>query len=78
MKTKDILIAAGFAVAAFVIARAVMRPAAAGSTWRAPNVIDTGTLPGQPGYGWEYFDDGTAISPEGVYYYQGREVWRPS
>jgi len=30
-----------------------------------------------PGQGWQYFTDGTAISPDGVYYYQGREVYNP-
>jgi len=28
--------------------------------------------------GWQYFTDGTAISPEGVYYYKGDLVWAPS
>jgi hypothetical protein len=32
---------------------------------------------GEEGYGWQYFSDGTAISPDGTYYYQGEEVWTP-
>lgn len=41
--------------------------------------IDVGELqPGDSGYGWKYYSDGTAISPEGVYYYQGNEVYNPS
>jgi hypothetical protein len=28
--------------------------------------------------GWRYFTDGTAISPEGVYYFQGSQVWAPA
>lgn len=32
---------------------------------------------GQPGYGWQYFTDGTAISPTGTYYHQGQPVWSP-
>lgn len=40
--------------------------------------IDNTALPGGPGYGWQYFTDGTAISPEGEYYYQGEKVWTPS
>jgi hypothetical protein len=41
--------------------------------------IDVGEiLPGDPGYGWTYYSDGTAISPEGVYYYEGEEVYDPS
>lgn len=40
--------------------------------------IDNTALPGSPGYGWQYFTDGTAISPSGEYYYQGEKVWTPS
>jgi hypothetical protein len=32
---------------------------------------------GEPGFGWKYYTDGTAISPDGVYYYKGKEVWSP-
>lgn len=32
---------------------------------------------GQPGFGWQYFTDGTAISPTGTYYHQGQPVWSP-
>jgi hypothetical protein len=27
--------------------------------------------------GWRYFTDGTAIGPDGKYYFQGQEVWSP-
>lgn len=27
--------------------------------------------------GWQYFTDGTAISPEGDYYLNGTKVWSP-
>jgi len=30
--------------------------------------IQNNALPGQPGYGWKYYSDGTVISPEGKYY----------
>lgn len=40
--------------------------------------IDNPTTPGQAGYGWKYYSDGTAISPQGEYYYQGEKVWGPS
>lgn len=33
---------------------------------------------GEPGYGWKYYSDGTAISPSGTYYFGGNEVWNPS
>lgn len=35
-------------------------------------------LPGQPGYGWSYYENGTAISPNGTYYHQGVPVWSPT
>lgn len=35
-------------------------------------------LPGQAGYGWKYYGDGTAISPTGTYYQNGEAVWSPS
>jgi hypothetical protein len=36
--------------------------------------------PGQDYGGWRYFSDGTSISPEGAYYYQGSQepIWSPS
>jgi len=27
--------------------------------------------------GWQYFTDGVAISPEGVYYQNGKAIWTP-
>jgi hypothetical protein len=35
--------------------------------------------PGQEGYGWRYFSDGTVISPQGAYYTQGSDkpIWTP-
>lgn len=40
--------------------------------------IQNTAAPGSPGYGWKYYSDGTAISPEGKYYYQGSEVYDPA
>ena len=37
--------------------------------------IPNAALPGQPGYGWQYFTDGTAIDPDGSYWQDGRIVW---
>ena len=31
--------------------------------------------PGDPGYGWRYYSDGTAISPSGDYYLNGQKVY---
>jgi len=39
-------------------------------------LIDTSNLSStDPGYGWTYYTDGTAIDPSGNYYYQGELVW---
>lgn len=35
-------------------------------------------LPGQTGFGWQYFTDGTAIGPDGSYYEKGQKVWSPT
>jgi hypothetical protein len=41
--------------------------------------VDTGTLnPGDPGYGYRYFSDGTAITPSGEYYFGGQKVYDPA
>lgn len=33
---------------------------------------------GDVGFGWKYFSDGTAISPEGIYYQGGQQIYDPS
>lgn len=40
--------------------------------------IENTAKEGQVGYGWQYFSDGTAISPDGKYYYQGKLAYDPS
>lgn len=39
--------------------------------------IPNPALPGEPGHGWQYFTDGTAIAPNGEYYKDGEPVWSP-
>lgn len=38
-------------------------------------IDNTDTTPGSPAYGWRYFSDGTAISPDSKYYFQGELVY---
>lgn len=38
-------------------------------------ITNTATTPGAAGYGWKYYSDGTSISPDGKYYYQGDMVY---
>lgn len=40
--------------------------------------IPNTALPGDPAYGWKYYTDGTAIGPDGKYYYKGELAWSPS
>lgn len=40
--------------------------------------VANSALPGQDGWGWDYFDNGVAISPSGDYYLNGTKVWSPS
>lgn len=40
-------------------------------------VPTSNTSPNQPGYGWQFFDNGTSIDPNGAYFYGGERVWAP-
>lgn len=40
------------------------------------NSILNPALPGQPGYGWAYYENGTAIGPDGAYYLNGQLVYK--
>lgn len=89
MKTDDMMILGAAAVAVYLITRKGgikipgLTPSAPASTASAAGGTDWATLlqnnaqPGQPGAGWQYFSDGTAISPSGVYYMNGVQVWAP-
>lgn len=41
-------------------------------------LISNTAQPGDPGYGWQYYSNGTAIDPQGNYYQNGEFVWSPS
>ncbi|HYD63329.1 MAG TPA: hypothetical protein VEC35_23435 [Noviherbaspirillum sp.] len=69
---KEVLIFAGVAVAAYMLLKG--RDARAART----NEITNPALPGQIGYGWRYFSDGTAIDPNGNYYLKGAPIWSTS
>lgn len=40
--------------------------------------VNNTAMPGQNGYGWRYFSDGTVIDPQGNYYVDGAMVWSPN
>jgi hypothetical protein len=75
MNAKDVMIFIGVAAAAYLL---LMRRGAAAATGTAGSAwtteINNPALHGQTGYGWRYFSDGTAISPTGAYYKQGRQL----
>jgi hypothetical protein len=71
-----------------LIGRGGINPSNAGVGMAAPGVpydyaITNTAQPGQEGYGWQYFSDGTsgggtAISQDGVYYNDGVPVYYPA
>lgn len=73
MKSEDLILLGGGVVAAFLIWRALRRPAAA-ATMATGSVYNTQRVTKYDG--WEYYSDGTAIAPNGDYYYQGALIWR--
>jgi len=47
-----------------------------GVTDYVTEIPNTATV-GQPGYGWKYYSDGTATSPDGQYYKEGKLLYDP-
>lgn len=83
MKNNDLILLALAAAAVFFIAKKFAPTARAAPVppLKQPNFIDeifNSALPGQPGYGYNYYDNGTVIDGSGNYYYQGNLVWSPS
>ena len=37
--------------------------------------VTNSSLPGSEAWGWRYYSDGTAIAPNGDYYFQGEKVY---
>lgn len=90
MKNDTILILAAAGIGLFLISRmikpgAAIRPPTGSGTAAslnnngAPPVVEVNNtaVPGQNGWGWKYYSDGTAISPTGQYYFQGQLVYTP-
>lgn len=72
MKTEDLILLGGGAIAAFIIWRTLRKPAAAATVSTGGDYATRITKAD----GWEYYTDGTAIAPNGDYYHQGELIWR--
>lgn len=80
-----IMAAAGiglFFMTRMAAANANTRTASSLNTFKMPTTLNSvvkaiqnDDVPGQPGFGWQYFTDGTAIGPDGSYYSNGQKVW---
>ncbi|MCK9991393.1 MAG: hypothetical protein RugAbin2_02407 [Rugosibacter sp.] len=79
MKTNEILILLAAAAAAFFLLKknavAAVQPAGTSSLADMVSGIFNPAMAGDPGFGWQYFTNGTAIDPAGNYYFEGRKVW---
>ncbi len=83
MKTADLLTIAAGAVLAFVafqFLKSKSAMAAPGGIVPASNTaaIWTQELNIVNDGGWRYFDDGTAIAPNGDYFHKGELIWKAS
>lgn len=77
MENKDLVVIAAAAVAVWFIVKK-MAPTASAKAPATGGQIVNNALPGEPGWGWDYFDGGVAIGPDGSYYLQGNKVWSPA
>lgn len=70
-------VAAAVVAVGYFVSRKGAAPAIGGTQIKSPETILNGADPGEPGWGWSYYTNGVAISPEGVYYLNGQPVWKP-
>ena len=93
MKSENLIILAAAAAAVWIINSTrktiTMAPGRNSSGYGTASSLNNGgtlpitevsntSLPGQNGYGWRYFSDGTVIDPQGNYYLDGQMVWSPN
>lgn len=84
MKNDEMMVLALAGVAVFLILKAGgvkattgTKSAGSGLSGEWAQLIGNTASTGDPGYGWQYYTDGTAISPDGTYYHNGVAVWAP-
>lgn len=89
MKLDTIVVLAAAGLGVYVVTQMMATPSRAntaaslnnGGNVNMPSSIKqifNTALPGQAGFGWSYFTDGTAIGPDGSYYSNGQKVWSPT
>lgn len=78
MKNDDLIILGMAAVAVYLIVKGGAKFATTTSGAGYVKEIANNAAPGQSGYGWRYFTDGTVIDTQGNYYVNGDLVWSPS
>lgn len=91
MKNDTLLIAGAAAAALFLVYKMTRTGTQAGTGVLAPStgtaqtlnnggavLIPNTALPGQPGWAWQNYTDGTSIAPNGDYYMNGVLVWKAS
>ena len=77
MKTNDLLLiaAAGLAIYLYMNRDTSNTIKNLGKAINGISEIFTGAKPGDTAYGWRYFSDGGAISPDGKYYLNGQYIY---
>lgn len=85
MKNENLIILAAAAAGVFVVYKMTRAKASPqGNTASSLNnggalptmEITNTALPGQTGWGWKYYTDGTSIGPDGTYYQGGSTVYK--
>lgn len=82
MKQTDLIVLALAGVAVYMIVRSqkggTTAPAAGGGATAVDRFVDEIFNAGGTPFnnGWRYYENGTAIDPQGNYYFQGQLVWR--
>jgi hypothetical protein len=78
MKQTDLIVLALAGVAVYMIVRsqkpATTSPGAGALDKFVGEIFGTGGTPFSNG--WRYFENGTAIAPNGDYYHKGQLIWR--
>lgn len=73
MKSEDLLILVALGAAVMLSRGGTKKAAPLPNNGNGPQAI-----PIAAPNGWQYFTDGTAISPDGTYYKDGVAVWWPT